>query len=346
MSRKIYKIIAALSLVLFLLILPSCGANSQNVSVQVLPALKQAGLQGRIFFILYEPQDIHLVQLDLSSGAMKTLFAAPKSSWLATAVVSPDGKTILLAYAPPPPAGQVQLANTDLYRMPADGSSAPQPLLKRTVPGESYSYPAWAADGQTIYTTHSLPSNTTQLGIDSNIERFKPGEAPQVIVKNAIWSQPSPDGARLAYLALSEFTSNNSLYLANADGSSPKELVSTQQFPIVDEHIFSPDGQQVYFSAPDAQAQSPAPGGWVWDFGVRPVSAHNNPSDWFRVSVQGGQAQQVTQVKGVNMSAAFSPDQQWLAFASEKGLFVMRPDGSQLTQVVDQFGMWSIQWLQ
>jgi Tol biopolymer transport system component len=348
---KPLKLLSILSLLLLFTFLPSCSSTTS--SVQILPALKQANLSGKMIFILYGQKGNQLVQLDLASGKLRTLFAAPERSWLGSAELSPDGTQIILAYAPPPPQGQVQLADTDLYRMPSDGSSAPQPLVQRSRANESYTYPSWSQDGQFIYYTHTLPSTSSRLGIDSTIERVKPFGVAEVLIKNAIWSRLSPDGARMAYLVLSEYTSNNTLSLASADGSNPSDLVDAKQFPIVDAHLFSPDGKQVYFSAPSPQAARPGPaavgfapaasfGGW---FGVQPVSAHSNPSDWFRVSLSGGAPQQMTHVQDVNMVAAFSPDGQWFAFISQKGLFVMKPDGSQLTQLATLAGMGSLDWV-
>jgi Tol biopolymer transport system component len=348
-----------LTLLLLFTFLPSCSPSA--ASVQILPALKQANLQGRMIFILYNLKGNQLVRLDLTSGTLRTLFAAPERSWLGAAELSPDGTQIVLAYAPPPPKGQVQLADTDLYRMPADGSSEPQPLLQRSRPNESFTYPSWSPDGQMIYYTHTLPSTSNRLGVDSTIERARLNGIAEVILKNAIWPRLSPDGARMAYLVLSEFTSNNALSLAGADGSHPTQLVSAKTFPIVDAHIFSPDGKEVYFSAPSPLALWPVEPaaattrGWffeahqlltnLWHLGVQPVSAHSNPSDWFRVSVDGGEPQQVTHVQDVNMVAAFSPDEQWLAFISQKGLFLMKPDGSQLTQLAVLPGMGSLNWV-
>jgi Tol biopolymer transport system component len=355
--NRIRPLFTVFFLLIFLL-LPSCRPSS--TSVQILPALQEANLSGRMFFILYGQQGNQLVQLDLSTGNMKTLFAAPDRSWLASTDISPDGKQFVLAYAPPPPSGQVQTAVTDLYLLPVDGSSAPQPTVRRSRPYESYSSPTWSRDGRMIYYTHTAPSTSNRLGIDQTIERVKPNDSAEVLLKNAIWPALSPDGARMAYLVLDEFTSNNALSLADADGSNPSELVSAKTYPIVDDHIFSPDGKEVYFSAPSPEGQrlapeteaepDAAPGGLVWrrDFwpsGVQTVSAHSEPSDWFRVSVDGGTPQQVTHVADVNMVAAFSPDGRWLAYISQKGLFVMKPDGSGLTQLAVLPGLGSLDWV-
>ncbi len=369
MPKILSKSALALLLVLLMALLPSCRAPQQDV--QVLPALKQAALPGRLVLIQSRQNGSRVMELDLASGAVRALFTAPQKSWLAAAEVSPDGKTLLLAYAPPPPNGEEQLNHTDLYTLPVGGLGAPQPLILRATPGESFDYPAWSPDGQAVIYAHSAPSKTARLGIETSIERLPinapAGGQPQVILRSATWPRFSPDGAHLAYLGLSEFTSENSLHLVNADGSAPAQLVPVSQFPIVDAHIFSPDGREIYFTAPQEghgslpgapALASPPPAadlparlarlfsGATLFFGARPVTAHGDPSDWYRVSASGGEVRRVIETQDVNMAGAFSPDGQWLAYASQQGLFVMKPDGSQWVQIASLVGMGSLNWLE
>lgn len=347
MRRKLIKAV----IVLLIAALAACLPGGGVAGLTVLPALKSAGLQGQLIFIHYSQTGNQLVRLDLAGGQVKVLFAAPDKSWLASADLSPDGKTLLLAYAPPPPAGQIQLGNTDLYRMPADGSAAPAVLLARKAANESFFHPAWGPDGQAIYYTHNVPTPSARTGIESDIERLAPGGQPQTLAKHALWPRPSPDGAKVAYLAEVLNTTDNILSIMNADGSAAGPLPAAANIRIVDDHLFSPDGQTVYFSALSEPGGAFIPSGpdglWaLWDgLGARPVSAHTNPEDWFRAGLTGGTVTGITHIAGVNMAAAFSPDGQWIAFLSQKGVYVMKPDGSALTQIASGMAMGSINWL-
>src|SRR5690606_35836143 len=149
------------------------------------------------------------------------------------------------------------------------------------------------------------------------------------------------------------------LHLANADGSAPAQLVPASSFPIVDAHIFSPDGREIYFTAPQEghgslpgapALASPPPAadlparlarlfsGATLFFAARPVTAHGDRSDWYRVSASGGEVRRVIEAQDVNIAGAFSPDGQWLAYASQQGLFIMKPDGSQRVQIASLVG--------
>ena len=86
-----------------------------------------SNLSGHLVYIKIPRQ---IVELDLASGQQTILFNAPNNAFVSAAQVSPDGKWIVMAYAPPEDPS-LQSINTDLYVMPADGSAAPQVLLKR-----------------------------------------------------------------------------------------------------------------------------------------------------------------------------------------------------------------------
>lgn len=111
-------------------------AAAPPISTGSSPAWVQLGFTGRLILILSNPKGNQLEELDLSSGKTKTLFQAPENSWLGGAVVSPDGKQILLAYAPPTGEGKAQFGYTDLDLMPFSGASPPKPLLTRKDPQE------------------------------------------------------------------------------------------------------------------------------------------------------------------------------------------------------------------
>jgi Tol biopolymer transport system component len=124
--------------------------------------------------------------------------------------------------------------------------------------------------------------------------------------------------------------------------------LNSEEFPTVDAPFFSPDNQFLYFSAVSEQPQSLT--WWEKLMGVRIAfarsSAHNVPSDFWRVSLIDGEVEQMTDIQDQGMYGTFSPDGEWIAFTSATGLYVMRPDGSGLVQMIEIATMYgTLDWI-
>ena len=346
MKIRIGKYFLALCIALLTTFLPgACNLIPKNDQANYLSALKQLHLNGRLVFNLYEANRYQLTVMNLETGDTQVLFNVPSQAWLQSASISPDGKQILMAYAPPTAQNQLGYGLTDLYLMPVDGSSSPLALATRQASVETYSTPTWSPDGQMIYYTHTLPGNDPSGAIEIRIERMKLGGSPQVVLNAAEWPRFSPDGSQIAYLSATSLASNE-LYIAQADGSGAKPVFPAGEFSIVDDHLYTPDGKAIIFSSITNQPVSIKDGAKPFvGFGVTPVVAHPLPSDWYQVNLDTGRASQLTHIQDSTMNATFSPDGQWLAYVSQRGIFVMKPDGSNLTQISNLFGMGSINWL-
>jgi Tol biopolymer transport system component len=302
------------------------------------------GLSGHLLLIQYHETGDSLIELDLQSGEISVLFQAPNSSKLLAGVLSPDGKQIVLAYAAPTP-GQIQLGNTDLYLLPVGSTDTPKLLAKRSDTDESYFGPVWAADSKTILYAHffkTLVNNTPvyQYGIET-IDLT--GKA-LPLIPDAFWPAISPDGTQVAYVYSDPKGISNDLYIADSSGNNKRVLTTPNVTPPVDAHFFSEDGKTVFFSMVNPQTQ-PASNWWDNLFGVRTVSAHNVPSDWYKVPAAGGKIERVTNVNDTGLSGTMSPDGSRLAFISMNGLFSVKPDGSDLIKLSNDTFEGSIQWI-
>jgi Tol biopolymer transport system component len=307
-------------------------------------------LSGRlIFFNFIDPGDVMpgLVQMDMATGKMITIFRPPPGAWVNGAVVSPDGKQIGLAYAPPPPAGQPDYGPTDLDLMPAEAGAQPVPLLIKASGQESFFQPAWSADGRYLYYAHftTAQDSAGQTQSQYRVERIAvPGGSPERVVDRAIWPRLSPDGKRMVYVAYDPAQQVNDLFLAQPDGSSPVALLEHGIFTSVDAPFFTPDGNNVVFSATGlgpVALLSPL----ERLLGVVIASANGSPSDWWSVPVAGGKPHRITAVYQSGLNGAFSPDGRHIAFVGSNGLFVMDPDGGNLVQLLDTTGTLAMQWL-
>jgi Tol biopolymer transport system component len=313
---------------------------------EIIPSISQYGLAGRLVLIQYHPDGNRLIELDLSSGEIKTLFQAPGNSWLAEAAVSPDGGQILLTYAPPPPGGKPQFGYSDLYLLPYSSPSQLTPFLTRSDPQESYFFPAWAPDGQSVYFTHlyRIDPNSQVPAYQNNIEMVSLSGEQKTVVEHALWPAISPDGAKLSYLTADPVTLGNDLYLANTDGTAQAPVLQPGVNPPIDAHVFTIDGSQLIFSMVNPL---PAPtSSWLEELlGVKVASAHSVPSDWYRVPISGGEPERLTNLDDVNLNGSLSPDGSKMAFISATGLFVMNVDGSNLTHLAREVLDGSVDWI-
>ena len=298
--------------------------------------------------LIYTQGTAGINKLNLDTGNISSLLTPPANAWLTSATLSPDGKTIALAYSPPPSEGQAQLGYNGLYQMPADGSAAtdPEPWIERADPQESYFSPAWSPDGKYVYFAHFIPVRSTSGNtFKYAVERVAyPGGKPEVVVEDAIWPRLTPDGTKLAYLSFDTESFVNDLYLANTDGTDAAPVMPPGTFPSVDAHFFSPDGQTIIFSAIGA---GPSPALTWLDrlMGVQVAGAHNVPSDWWSITLGSDKPVRLTQLYDTGLYGDFSPDGQYVAFLGASGIHLMKPDGRDLTPLIPIEALGTLEWV-
>ncbi len=158
---------------------------------------------------------------------------------------------MVIAYAPPvdaPNGGQ-----ETLYILPADGSRIAERLF---IPADSQDQNAqvvWSPDGKYLYFAHLNYQKPEPVQI---WRVAYPGGKPQNLLANAYWPRLSSNSTRLTYVSQDKQTGINSLFVAAADGTQPRQVpLSGPYIPaVIDVPMFSPDGQTILFSAPDSAA--------------------------------------------------------------------------------------------
>jgi len=306
----------------------------------------ELGLSGRL---LYVQGKAGIFLFDLASGKINPVFQPPQDGLVGAASLSPDGKSIVMSYSPPPDPNKPQLGYTRLFIMPADGSSDPQPLLKPAdETGLLYTLPEWSPDGQSIIFGYFSPQdNSSTTGFSIQRVAYPDGH-PQKVVDNAFQPRLSPDGSKLAYVGLKDPTTPiNQLYLADADGSNARQIVpSDDSLWTIDAPAFTRDGSAIIFSGVTNQPRSSSSTSWLdqW-FGVQVASAHSIPSDLWEVPTSGGQPFNLAHVGDTGMYPDMSPDGKHIAYLSINGIFVMDPDGAHLSQISILGGAGTLQWV-
>jgi Tol biopolymer transport system component len=306
-----------------------------------MPTAESSTLTGRLYYIGTINQQQHLLTLDLASGEETSLMAVPRDAWLSEVAASPDGRRLLLAYAPSPEQNQAQFGFTALYVMPADASVEPELLVAQEDPSESFFNISWPLD-DTIYYAHFAPSIDELGGVlyAIQIERARlPNVEVEALVKDAAWPRLSNDGTRLAYV-----TEAGDLVLSAADGSSPESLLGPEEYAAVDAPLFSPDGSQLFYSAVDLQ---PAAALSPLDrlMGVKVAQAHSVPSDWWRLPVEASvQRERLTNIDKIGLYGDFDDSGRHLYFVAADGVYVMDPDGQDVTQLATIPTVPTIDW--
>lgn len=291
---------------------------------------------GLLYAIELNEGEQALVQIDLNTGAKETVFLVPANGWLASFDLRPDGSQFVLAYAAPPPEGEINFGFTDLFLMDVDAvtsASVPRALLTSEQDNELFINPVWAADGQSIYFSHIVPLAVEAYTFATSLQRLhlESGQI-DLIAENGIWPQASSDGQSLAFVLVDPQAQTNSLMVAQSDGSQVREVVGAGVFTAVDAPVFSPDGQTITFSA--AVQETVSRSWWERLLGVQTAAAHSLPSDWYSVADRGGAVTRLTEMDAVGLYGRFSPQNpQLFAFASQNGLYTMRPDGTNVQSI-------------
>jgi Tol biopolymer transport system component len=323
---------------------PSTEAAPQtNVVTKTQVPVTWAGLNltGRLVYINGIAVDnvfqLQIQILDLGTGEVATIFDAPKYSWIYYISVSPDNTQLLMSYNPPPGDNPV---DQDIYVMPLDGSQPPQQLFTPPTLEDDYIEVEWSPDGKYIYVTqvnyHIPPAEGQIYPLYTIYRKALPDGELEKVAEKGYWPRVSPDSSRIAYVSVDLFTRGNKLFVADADGSNAQEVAITgPRIPdIKDAPLFSADGRSLIFSA-DIPTQSYQPNWLDRLMGVRVAKAHSNvPSDWWSISVDGGEMTQLTNIQSRGLFGSLSPDKQYLASYSLDGIFVMKTDGTELTQLI------------
>ena len=313
-------------------------SNSGNIPV----TWSHLNLKGRLIYAIggVDADSNYINQihsLDLSTGNLNVLYTAPVNASIYYISVSPDGKHLVMSYAPP--SDEDPNVIQAIYIMRLDGSQPPQLLFIPPSPHDQYTQAEWSPDGKYIYYTHVnylIPEDPNRASPLHTIFRMEyPGGQPELVAKAAFWPRLSSDSSRLVYTAKDPISGEYQIRIADANGTNAREVVMTGTYIPTDREaaIFSPDGVSIIFSG-EVPGESYQPNWFERFTGVLVGRANGEVSDWWSVPVNGGELIRLTNIRHRGLYASISPDKNHIAIFSKDNIFVMKPDGSELTVLV------------
>lgn len=296
---------------------------------------------GQLIFIEIDVGQQYISRYDLQSQTVERIFAVPDNGWVSHIDATQDGQ-LLMAYAPPPSQGEIQFGYTSLYLTAQDDTAVSTELIQKEQQEAVLFNPILSPSGDQIYFSYVSPDkDNVQFSLDLRRLDRQSGQV-SIITKDAIWPRLSADGEKVVYVSVNPESLGDALWLADADGRNAKSILNSDMFQAVDVPMFSPDGRWIYFSAAKATNIT----WWERLLGVQIAAAHDIPSDWYRIPVNGGRPEQLTTISETGLYGAFSPDGQFIAFATFNGLYLMRPDGSSVEKILEVGATSSLSWIE
>lgn len=293
--------------------------------------------------------DGSLLLQDASGGEPQPLVERSTESIAQMPAFTLDGKHIVYSAMLFMPDGNLR---ADLRRINLEGTARETPLRAQQN-DEVYFYPRPAPDGRWLVT------HITKLqlnGQSSQLEWADFETGVQTLgVENASDGDVSADGKRIAFVRTDITTLRTGLWIANADGSGQQELVNDQTFVSIMNPRFSPDGEWLAFTVHGA-AQEPLPTvAGQSDCAVtllvfclvQTAYAHSAPGSLWRVQLETGKFQQLTDIYDDSPISAWSHDNRQIAIHDFTGIrLIDLPDQKIYPLFLESGGMGGFDWFQ
>jgi len=296
--------------------------------------------EGSIVFIEERGQpNFRLAKFDLETKEITTIFQIPQGAWVYQLDASTDSKQLVLSYTEP--SEETSFDRSGIYLLDLETNAEPQLLLGSDEAFVYYYDPVFSTDNTFVY---YIVSDSVRRSL--RLERINL-ESNEVILiaENALWPKVSPDGTSITYLSINQETQDRSLIKANLDGSNPQTLITENQLGDLDLPFYSADGDWIYVSVPKEQTEESS----LWQnlLGIASLAyAHGNhdvPSDWWRISSNGSEPEQVTQESVIHYYGDVSASNT-VGYTGTKGFYIF--DGEESKLLLGSRALRAFTWLE
>jgi Tol biopolymer transport system component len=324
------------SLVLVLLALGAYGATLFGRTLATAPQQPTTSreISGRVVV----PMDAGLSVFELPSLKEVRLLNPDRGASVTSATWAPSGSEIAYGYFYRKPGDTATSA--EIFVMPADGGE-PKLLVERDVPGAQVDFPSWAPDGQTLYFSTLRQDGARFI---SRVEKVDRATGMRTQITEGYAPSVSRDGGKLTFMRDSRL--GQELWIMNADGGDPRQIIQGGRFTAIASPRFSPDGNSITFSCANPPGVAEGPINTIDHlFGIPTAWAHGDPFDVCSVSTDGGDPTKLA-VSGEDEPAlAYSPDGQTLLMYAPGGIYQFDAAGGAGKKLSDRGGYGGIDWV-
>ena len=287
------------------------------------------------------------------SNKPRIVFQATSTLYGDTPVLSPDGTQIAFTASSFTKDGAVL---QDVRVMNIDGTNM-RVVATPAQPKITLGFPAWSPDGKNLYIT--LSYSTPPASQHDEIDAVSVSGGPlRKVLENAREASISPDGKKMVYSRLNLTTYSSSLWMANIDGSSPKELLADGVFAAIYGPRFSPDMQTIVF-AESGPPTKKLPGAYAFDRStqddscavalafvclVEKADAHGLPWELWLIHLDTLKFEQLTHIGSDSPVPAWSADGKQIAFFDASGIYILDVAMNKITQVSYSRGYGGFDW--
>lgn len=292
--------------------------------------------------------------IDLVDGqGTRTLFRAETGGNAKDPSISPDGRRIAFAYAPPRPESRDtplldQLIYSDILVVDASGGSA-HPIARHDRAGAILEGPRWWSDGKSVLYSYYAPTYRGERLVGETYEArstdIETGTT-TTVVRNASWIGPGV-GGRLAWVHESA-ADGPSLRFRSTITAPDVILVAAGVFDSIVDPRISPIGSEIAFVGARLSSARPAAadylGGILDRLLAAPAEAHGLPLELWTIPTVGGEPRQVTQIAEDGLRIAWNAGGDELVAAGGGGIYAISVATGQVRAVHTEGTHGGIDW--